>query len=393
MTRIGFFLTPTKSWLGGINYFKNLFLAVGAAAGSQVEICVVVPATVDEEVLRMMLPPAPSNVRVIRTKLLEKGHLLWFVWRAFRKLFGSEIGARPLVKKLRLDAVSHSDFVRGTGVPLLNWLPDFQHVHLPQMFGSDEIEARTAKYVDLSRHADRVIVSSEDAARDLVNTLPDAAAKARVLRFVSTTPPRYWQLDETDFERLRARYQLDKQFFYVPNQFWQHKNHMLLLETLRVAMARGVRLQIVCSGATVDPRNPAYFDALLARAAEIGCGDTFKVLGVIPYEDVFTLIRFSCAVVNPSRFEGWSSTVEECKSAGKRMLLSNIAVHREQLPRATFFDPDDPIGLADLMQAILACGETTHSDRTALTAANDRRLTEYGRHYVEIVDEAIRQAH
>lgn len=391
MKRVGFFLTPTKGWMGGINYFKNLFLAVGAAAGPQVEICVVVPANVDEEALRMMLPPSPSNVTVVRAKLLQKGHPLWFAWRVVRKVFGSELGARPLVKQLRLDAVSHSDFVRGTGVPVLNWLPDFQHVHLPQMFGVDEIAARTAKYVDLSRHADRVIVSSEDAARDLADTLPDAAAKARVLRFVSTTPPLYWQLDESDFERGRSRYQLDRQFFYVPNQFWQHKNHAVLLEALEVAKKRNVRLQIVCSGATVDHRNPAHFENIQKRAAEIGCGETFKVLGVIPYEDVFTLIRFSCAVVNPSRFEGWSSTVEECKSAGKRMILSDIPVHREQLPDATFFDPGSAVQLADLLEAALASAQPTGPDAATTAAANEQRQREYGRRYVEIIDGAIHQ--
>ena len=80
--RVGFFLTPTKNWLGGINYFRNLFLAI-AATDPDIEICVVVPADVDEEALGMMLSPK-SNLRVIRTKLLQKGHPLWFLWRGFR---------------------------------------------------------------------------------------------------------------------------------------------------------------------------------------------------------------------------------------------------------------------------------------------------------------------
>lgn len=392
MKKIGFFLTPTKDWMGGINYFRNLFLAVGTFAGSQVEICLVVPANVDEEALRMMLPPAPSNVKVTRAKLLQKGHPHWFAWRVVRKIFGSEVGARPLVKKLRLDAVSHSDFVHGTGVPVLNWLPDFQHVHLPHMFDADEISARTAKYVDLSRHAELVIVSSEDAAQDLADTLPHAAAKTRVLRFVSTTPHHYWQLDNSDFARVRSRYQLDHRFFYVPNQFWMHKNHAVLLEALNIAKKRNVRLQIVCSGATVDLRNPDHFENLQRRAAEIGCGDAFKVLGVIPYEDVFTLIRFSCAVVNPSRFEGWSSTVEECKSAGKRMVLSDIPVHREQMPQAAFFNPSDAVELLTLLEVAMATEESNDSDKALAAVNNDKRRQEYGCRFIEIVDEAIRSA-
>jgi glycosyltransferase involved in cell wall biosynthesis len=388
MKRIGFFLTPTKGWLGGINYFRNLFLAIAAIDDPQIEVCLIVPFDVDQEALDMMLP-APSNLRVIRTKLLQKGHLVWFLWRGFRKLFDSELLARPLVRQQRLSAISHSDFLRGAGVPVINWLPDFQHIHLPQMFDAAEVKSRTAKYASLACHADRVIVSSEDAQRDLIATLPAEAMKARVLRFVSSTPARYWTLDENDFARLRERYQLAQKFFYVPNQFWQHKNHAVLLEAIRIARERDLPLQVVCSGATVDHRNPAHYENLQRRAAEIGCGNLLKILGVIPYEDVFSLIRFSCAVVNPSRFEGWSSTVEECKSAGKRMLLSDIPVHREQLPQATFFDPSNAVELADLLEAALSESETDGPDKADAAAANQNRLVEYGRRYIDVVDDAI----
>jgi glycosyltransferase involved in cell wall biosynthesis len=257
------------------------------------------------------------------------------------------------------------------------------------MFDAGEVKSRTAKYCDLARHADRVIVSSEDAQRDLIETLPAAAGKARVLRFASSAPSKYWRLNENDFARLRNRYQLEQNFFYVPNQFWRHKNHTVLLESIRIAKERNLRLQIVCSGATVDHRNPAYYEELQKRAAEIGCGNFLRILGIVPYEDVFSLIRFSCAVVNPSRFEGWSSTVEECKSVGKRMLLSNIPVHREQLPQAAFFDPDDAAQLVDLLEVALSGSETSGPDKAEAVAANQNRLAEYGRRYIEIVDDAL----
>ena len=66
-----------------------------------------------------------------------------------------------------------------------------------------------------------------------------------------------------------------------------------------------------------------------------------KLLGLVDYEDVFALIKFSKAVINPSLFEGWSSTVEECKSVGKNMILSDLGVHKEQYPEATFFIRND----------------------------------------------------
>lgn len=390
-TRVGFFLTPTIGWLGGINYFKNLFSAIAVADNAQIELYVIVPANVDSAALDMMLPDR-SNVTVVRTRLLQRGHPWWLAWRVFRKLFNSELLARSLVRRHRLDVVSHSDFVRGSGARIVNWLPDFQHIHLPRMFDASVVKNRNLRYANLARHADRVIVSSEDGRRDLASEMPDAAPKACVLRFVSFVPQQFWSLDESDHERLLERYQLQRDFFYVPNQFWQHKNHAILLDALELAKARNLRIQIVCSGATHDPRNPAHFEQLQRRAIDIGCADAFRILGIIPYEDVFSLMRFSCAVVNPSKFEGWSSTVEECKSIGKRMLLSNIAVHREQMPQAFFFDPDTPEELVELLQKALASGEEeSDPSASAQLAANQCRFVEYGARYLEIVREACGQ--
>ncbi len=71
---------------------------------------------------------------------------------------------------------------------------------------------------------------------------------------------------------------------------------------------------------------------------------------MISYPDLLHLIAGATALVNPSLFEGWSTTVEEAKALGTPMLLSDLAVHREQAGgRAQFFDPQNPQKLADLM--------------------------------------------
>jgi len=75
-------------------------------------------------------------------------------------------------------------------------------------------------------------------------------------------------------------------------------------------------------------------------------------------------MRVAGAVINPSLFEGWSTTVEEAKSMGVPMLLSDIGVHREQAEgRASFFDPHAPETLADLL---VAFEPLPQADREAL---------------------------
>ena len=105
-------------------------------------------------------------------------------------------------------------------------------------------------------------------------------------------------------------------------------------------------------------KNPRVINERLVRefrsaSGQLGLDDEFKLLGMIPYPHMVALMRASMAVVNPSLFEGWSTTVEEAKAMGTPMLLSDIPVHREQMGmNACYFSTDSPQSMAD---AILQC--------------------------------------
>ncbi len=65
-----------------------------------------------------------------------------------------------------------------------------------------------------------------------------------------------------------------------------------------------------------------------------------RILGLIPKEDQLQLLRLCSVVVQPSLFEGWSTVVEEAVALGKRLVLSDLPVHREQSPPfAEYFEP------------------------------------------------------
>ena len=85
-------------------------------------------------------------------------------------------------------------------------------------------------------------------------------------------------------------------------------------------------------------------------AKECGVLEHFRVLGPVPFDHLVGLMRHATAFINPSKFEGWSTTVEEAKSMGKQIILSDIPVHREQAPeRGIFFPAEDAESLAQAM--------------------------------------------
>ncbi len=109
----------------------------------------------------------------------------------------------------------------------------------------------------------------------------------------------------------------------------------------------------MCTGNTMDFRHPEYIVSLKRYIEQNDLHDNIKILGLVDYIDVLYFIRYSVTVINPSLFEGWSSTVEECKSIGKNMILSDIKVHREQKPPdSLYFNPYDLMNLVEVLKEI-----------------------------------------
>jgi glycosyltransferase involved in cell wall biosynthesis len=349
MIRVGFFLNVSgEGWLGGTHYFRNLLTALSGLPGSRLQPVLLTNAG-ERPPLLAELPSAdwcqPPALRrgspsCIARKLLAR-------WGGRDRLLERDLAS------LRIDVLSHSGHLGpGARIPALAWIPDFQHLRLADSYPDGERRKRTRLYADTCRHAAAIIVSSHTAARDLAEFFPDAAAKTRVLQFVAGVPD---PAGLASREALQSRYGFTGRYFFLPNQFWAHKNHAVVVEALAQLKRQGIAALVLATGNPRDPRSPGHFDRLMARAAVLGVDDRFRALGLVPYADLMALMWHSIALINPSRFEGWSTTVEEAKSLGVPALVSDIAVHREQAPAAgDYFPPDDAEGLAGLMRQRLA---------------------------------------
>ena len=191
----------------------------------------------------------------------------------------------------------------------------------------------------MSAGARLVIVSSESVRADFARFHPADAAKARVLRFAVFPAA---EPEPVERESLLHRLGITRPFLHVPNQLWAHKNHALVAEALSRLRAKGVCPLVISTGGAAEASGAEHAARLQARVVESGLGERFRFLGLLDYRSTCALMREAAAIINPSRFEGWSTTVEEARSLGKSILLSDLPVHREQNPpRAAYFPPDD----------------------------------------------------
>ncbi len=279
-------------------------------------------------------------------------------------------------------------------VATLPWVPDLQHRRLPDFFSFEERRTRDYGALHQLLEGDRVIVSSEAAAADLRRFYGPAASRLSVLRFVSQ--PRMAVDELPTLADLRQRWELPERYFFLPNQFWRHKNHAVVLQALVLATKRGVELSVVATGKGEDYRAPGHYRELMQQVADAGLERQFRHLGMVSYPDLQGLMRDAIAVVNPSLFEGWSTTVEEARSLGKATVLSDIDVHREQSPPGShFFPAADTNALADvLIDLWLQRSADDDARRLAASAALSARTFEFARTYQRIVGDAIeRRSH
>jgi glycosyltransferase involved in cell wall biosynthesis len=344
MTRVAFVLAGrTGAWLGGLNYYRNLFNAIHRHESTSLEPVLFVGERYDPDAISDF-PPA----EVHRVRMLDRYNPAWASRTLWRGGLACDRPLGRLLERQRIDALSHSGHLaRFKRIPSIGWVPDLQHRRLPELFGKPMWLWRDAKYRMLARFADHLLVGSEWGRGELLDLAPRAASKTSVLHFVVEPPSREQQ---PELEDLRQRYGFGGRYFYLPNQFWMHKNHRLVVDALRILRDRDPELLVLATGVPYDRRRPGYFEELMDHVRGSGVADSFRVLGVVPYADVTALLRESVALINPSRFEGWSTTVEEAKSLGKRALLSEIPVHVEQAPEGgEYFDPDNPERLAELM--------------------------------------------
>ena len=376
--RVAFTLIGGTGWTGGLNYLENLLSAISESGDSSIEIILFVGTDTDQVVIDRLSPFL--SIAPIKSSAWNNNFKIRFL-----KLFCGFVLQRDYLsesefKCQNIDIVFQHQAWYGCWfkVPTLAWIADFQHRRVPTMFSRTRFMWRDIGYRALSYCASRIMVSSEDAKNDCEKYYPKSKGSISVLPFVVKTR----LVDPMTKNHIRQLYNLPEKFFYLPNQLWKHKNHLGIIEALRILKKENRNIVIIASGKAQDIRHPAYPQHLLSLVEKYELESYFKYLGFIPYEHIAPLMTLSLAVVNPSFCEGWSTTVEEAKSMGVPLLLSRLPIHHEQTDgNALFFDPTYPADMACILRKgwsnlPVDLREGSHLDALNTNTSKRRELSE-----------------
>ena len=116
------------------------------------------------------------------------------------------------------------------------------------------------------------------------------------------------------------------------------------------------------------------------------------MLGKVSFGELVDLLRCSAVLIQPSRFEGWSTSVQDAKALGRPLICSDLPVHREQAPGALgFFGCDDPAALASVLVerfADLPAGDEASDEVEALE--RERAFArEFGQRLMSVGEQAL----
>jgi glycosyltransferase involved in cell wall biosynthesis len=338
MRKIGICVIANEAWFGGINYFLSLLSALNQYPHPEQEYYVL---TNRSDIFSQNYQP---HIKIMQCEYLTDNS------ERIRKLsrhFQTNIKLAYYAKHFQLDLITHAIPGKRLLPPTIHWMPDFQHRYLPHLFSEAELKGRDQNMDMVAERFGHLLLSSESAEKDFRRFYPQHdSVQTYVMRFV----PYIQQEDLIYQQKILAQPHVGEDFFYLPNQFWAHKNHAVVIEALNLLPKE---IKVICTGSLNDYRNAAHIEMLLERLKELGLEERFVVLGLVDRSKMMSLMAEALAVINPSLFEGWSTTVEEAKYMGKKIILSDLPVHREQDPAdAIYFSPHEPAALAEAMSLV-----------------------------------------
>ncbi len=368
--RVGFTMIGGGRGTGIYNYLLNLLAVLCANPTANATPILFVGTDVAEHDLAPFA--ALRGLEIARSECFDRSRQGRSLLASL--LLGADRSARRMFERHRIDVLFESARFYGWRLrfPVIAWIPDFQHRVLPHMFTRAGYWRRELGFRAQIAAGRVIMLSSDDARRACERFYPKARGRTRTVRFaVPPGPAPTWP----EARAIADSYGLPARFFFMPNQLSKHKNHLLVIEALALLRGRGVSICIAASGKQLDERHPEHFPAVVRALEAAGLAGNLRLLGLIPYEDLAALMKASMAVLNPSLFEGWSTPVEEARSLGVPLVLSDLDVHQEQAgEQAVYFDRHSAASLADALQSVepLAPGSAEQRAVAARRDADER---------------------
>jgi glycosyltransferase involved in cell wall biosynthesis len=246
-----------------------------------------------------------------------------------------------------------------TGVPSVYNPHDLQHRHYPEFFTSAEIARRDVLHGVACRSSAAVAAESFAARADIIQQYD--IAEEKVVAIPRGAPTAFYRRPAPhDLAAIRHQYALPSRFMLYPAQFWPHKNHVRLLESLaRLREKHGIVANLVCTG-----RQSHDWPHVQEQARALRLGEQVAFLGYIESSHLRILYRLADFLIFPSLFEGGGFPLLEAFQEGTPVTCSTATSLPEYGGDAVLlFDPASTEDMANAIQRMWSDADLRQSLR------------------------------
>jgi len=238
------------------------------------------------------------------------------------------------------------------GIPAVCTVYDLQYKTYPEFFSPEEVAYRERVFMDACHHATQLTAISDYSRQSAIIHSGINPSRIRTIslrmahRILSSNEQKKDESDE-----LFARLNLERQLYLLfPANFWQHKNHEILLTAFAIAIRHGLtpKMKLVCTGAPTERQR-----AVIKKSAAIGLADRVIFPGYLPNDELAAVLANAAGMIFPSLYEGFGLPVIEAMAAGIPVACSNTrALPEVTSGAALLFNPDNPEEIAQAMVSL-----------------------------------------
>jgi len=246
-----------------------------------------------------------------------------FLWRIFTNIH-SKISCVNNTFHKNCDLIYTASTVLNTynlKIPTVLSMHDIQHVHYPEFFSKIRLRARFLRFENSAMSATKIQASSNFIKKDLLDFFKFLNPEKIT---VITEGVKLEEFSKPSKLNIKKKYLLPDKFLYFPATLWKHKNHLLVLNALKIIEEKyKIKIPMILSGG----RNTAYQDII--SFINDNNMDYVKYLGKVSFEELIALYQNAYCLVTAVLYESSSLPILEAAASGLPVIASNTPPNKE----------------------------------------------------------------
>ena len=236
-----------------------------------------------------------------------------------------------------------------SNIPYIFTLWDLGHLEnmeFPEDSHNRVFEKREYLYSKSLKKSFKVVVDSNCSKKYTIDKYNLDSKRLEVLKYL---PNIRISNNESPID-IKKKYGLNNDYIFYPAQFWAHKNHVYILDAIKILKSNNILIDVVFSGA-----DKGTLKHVLKKAKSYGIDDLVHYIGFAPNEEIPYLYEQSLALVMPTYLGPTNIPPLEAFAYGTPVCYSDTPFFREQVGGAAFFmDLNDSESLVNHLLDIMS---------------------------------------